>query len=166
LVRGGSAGPPRRVRLVSYNGTVVTSTSATYAAPTTGTAATSGAISVVAGQKLLVTIYTSCQKSNAAKGCYMSFDATSTGAAGITQSASDSAMAGGTAELANTAYGQSVGPPLLLVDASPRALARRRGFRRRVAHCVPRRSVCSLDKSFGPFRAVGLDTLRGGVYGP
>jgi hypothetical protein len=93
--------------LVTNSGTSVTSSSSTFAAPATGTAATTAAISVVAGQKLLVTIYTSCQNSNAARGCYMSFDATSTGAAGITQTASDNAMAGGSAELANSQYGQS-----------------------------------------------------------
>jgi hypothetical protein len=93
--RAGDVGATGNGNTLSANSgsTDATSTSATFAAPTSGTAATV-TVSVSAGQKLLVTLYTSCENTNSGKGCYMSFDASSTGSAGITQSASDSTATG------------------------------------------------------------------------
>jgi hypothetical protein len=54
-----------------------------------------------------VTIYNDCENTNANKGCYMSFDATSTGAAGISHTASDNDMAGGASTQPGLAEGRS-----------------------------------------------------------
>jgi hypothetical protein len=54
-----------------------------------------------------VTIYNDCENTNAGKGCYMSFDASSTGAVGISHTASDNDMAGGASTVANLPEGRS-----------------------------------------------------------
>jgi hypothetical protein len=69
----------------------------------TGTAA-SASVSVKTGDKVLVTLYTSCKDSEKQKACYMSFEASG---AGISQAASDSAMVGGGYAEKELAIGQS-----------------------------------------------------------
>jgi hypothetical protein len=68
----------------------VTSTSATYAAPTTGTAVSVNVTTTAANQKALVTLSTKCSNSQQDSGCYMSFAASG----GLTQSASDNFAVG------------------------------------------------------------------------
>jgi hypothetical protein len=88
--------------------TTATSTSTTYAAPSTGTAASVTGVSVQSGDKVLVTINTSCKNTNANKGCYMSFAASvASGSPGITHTASDSDVAGGAATVAGLNQGSS-----------------------------------------------------------
>jgi len=74
----------------------LTSTSNTYAAPTTGTAA-SNSITVVGTHSVLVTLTVTCTNSVSNDGCYMSF----TASGGLTQAASDS-FAVGTQRVNNT----------------------------------------------------------------
>jgi hypothetical protein len=57
-------------------------------------------VSLTAGQKVLVTLYTSCENTNN-KGCYMSFNATGA----VTHTASDNNMVGGPATVAGRPQG-------------------------------------------------------------
>jgi hypothetical protein len=53
------------------------------------------------------TRFNNCQNTNAAKGCYVSFDASSTGSAGITHTAADADSVGTDVTVATLAYGAS-----------------------------------------------------------
>jgi hypothetical protein len=107
-LRTGATGPGNNI--FSGSGSAgATSTSLTYAAPTTGTAASVTVTGLTVGQKLLVTIYTSCQNTNSGKACYMSFErdtVTSTATVSPAITPSDSQMAGDTATVTDTPYGQ------------------------------------------------------------
>jgi len=67
-----------------------------------GTAA-SVTVSLTSGQKVLVTLYTSCENTNANKGCYMSVSSTG----GLVLTAGDTFMAGGGATVAGIPEGAS-----------------------------------------------------------
>jgi len=67
----------------------LTSTSATYAAPTTGTAA-SLSITATGTHRVLVTLTVNCFNTSNDSGCFMGFDATG----GLVQSASDNFAVG------------------------------------------------------------------------
>ncbi len=60
-------------------------------------------MNLTAGQKVLVTLYTSCENTNANKGCFMSVSATG----GLVIVASDTFMAGGGATVASVPQGAS-----------------------------------------------------------
>jgi hypothetical protein len=89
------------VVVFSNSSAAATATAATYGAPATGTAA-SVSVAVTSGQKVLISLYTQCANSNAAKGCYMSFDAS--GVAGVTNTASDTTAVGSPADSALLLY--------------------------------------------------------------
>jgi hypothetical protein len=68
----------------------VTSTSTTYAAPTTGTAVSVPVTTTSPNQKVLITLSTKCINSQQDSGCYVSFVASG----GLTQAASDNFAVG------------------------------------------------------------------------